>query len=533
MRYLLVTGGVISGLGKGITASSLGVLLQTHGCTVTAIKIDPYLNQDSGTISPFEHGECFVLEDGGEVDLDLGSYERFLGIKLTKDNNITTGKVYKKVLEAERRGDYLGATVQIVPHITDAIIEWIQKVGESSKCDVCIIELGGTVGDIESLPFLEALRQMIFSNHSNEWCHVHVSYIPVLKTTNELKTKPTQESIKKVRGYGLNPDFLCLRCEQPINDSIIQKVQKMCGITTSRVLKNIDVSNIYHVPLYFSSIIGEMWKVLNLDDKPQSGEKWEEWKRISSEFEKDYPSIKVAIIGKYSGLKDSYLSLSHAIKHAAVHLKRTAHIDLIESSNFIKNTNLSTLKEYGVVIIPGGFGVRGVMGMIEVVRYVRENNIPTLGICLGMQIMIIEWCGSVCGLKANSTEFDPTTPDPVLIVMDEQEKKLGGTMRLGKERVYLEPDSKVENIYQSIITDERHRHRYEVNPDYHCYFKYPIDLRISGWAGLALGGKRVEIIEHTTHPFYIGCQFHPEYQTYPTKPHPLFVHLLKSVLSKK
>ena len=521
MRYLLVTGGVISGLGKGITASSLGVLLQAHGCTVTAIKIDPYLNQDSGTLSPFEHGECFVLADGGEADLDLGSYERFLGIELCRDNNITTGKIYRKVLEAERRGDYLGATVQIVPHITDAIINWIDRVGNDDNFDVCILELGGTVGDIESLPFLEALRQMK-NDHQNIFCHVHVSYLPVLKTTSEIKTKPTQESVKNVHRYGLGPDCLCLRCEEDIPDDLLLKIHRYCGVPTTRLLKNIDVSNIYEVPLNFSGVIGSLWSSLQLLAQPEPTTRWAEWRSIAYQFNIKYPSITIGIVGKYSGLHDSYLSLCHAIKHAAVYLQRSADIKFIESSSAHA---LNVLATCDAVIIPGGFGQRGIEGMVLAAQYTRMQGIPTLGICLGMQVMVIEWARNVLRWKdANSLEFNPDTEYPVLIIMDPDTQQLGGTMRLGLQPVCINAGTRCREIYSTAEPLERHRHRYEVNPEYrHRLGKGNLHL-----AAFDKSGMRVEMIEHATHRFYVGCQFHPEYQTYPGKPHPLFLELIRS-----
>jgi len=520
MRYLLITGGVISGLGKGITASSLGVLLQTHGCKVTVIKIDPYLNQDSGTLSPFEHGECFVLTDGGEVDLDLGNYERFLGIQLSRDNNITTGKIYRKVLKAERRGDYLGLTVQIVPHITDAIINWISSVSKSKDYDVCIIELGGTVGDIESLPFLEALGQMI---QSLPFCHVHVSYLPVLKTTNEIKTKPTQESVKNVRRYGLNPDFLCLRCEEDIPQNILDKISKFCGVSKTHILKNVDVSNIYDVPINFSWVIPYLWETLQLPGEPISLQSWQKWKNIASEFNRDYPIVTVGVVGKYTGLRDSYLSLCHAIKHAAITLKRRAIIRFIESSN-LNGDNIDIINQCDAIIIPGGFGQRGIEGMILAAEYTRTHNIPSLGICLGMQIMVIEWARNVLGWSdASTTEFNPNTTHTMYVVINPDQDNLGGTMRLGLYPIV--PIGSTLKYYDDIQPIERHRHRYKVNPKYYSHLQ-------SGELELSFDktGECVELVNNVKKRFYLGCQFHPEYQTYPDKPHPLFVHLIKNTI---
>jgi CTP synthase len=525
MRYLLVTGGVISGLGKGITASSLGVLLQTHGCKVTAVKIDPYLNQDSGTIGPFEHGECFVLADGGEADLDLGSYERFLGIKLSKNHNINTGKIYRRVLEAERRGEYLGSTVQIVPHVTDCIINWLKEVTVNDSADVCIIELGGTVGDIESLPFLEALRQMI-QDPQDIFCQVHVSYLPVLKTTCELKTKPTQETVQNVRRYGLSPDFLCLRCEEYIPENIIAKVSKFCGVRKQRILTNVDVSNIYNVPLTFAGCISELWSALRLVGNPQATMRWGQWNILAHTFEQPFPELTIGIVGKYTGLRDSYLSLSHALKHAAMQLQQRVNIVYLDSETF----STSQLEQCLGIIIPGGFGQRGIEGMIGAAKTSRCKGLPTLGICLGMQVMVIEWTRNVLQrLTANSTEFQANTSDPVLTTaIDAGISDLGGTMRLGEQQVTVIAGSKVASVYQTTPITERHRHRYEVNP------KYISELQNSGLkiAGVDSSSQRVEIIEDPESKWYVGCQFHPEYQTYPHQAHPLFLGFIKACVER-
>lgn len=518
MKYILVTGGVISGLGKGITASSIGVLFQRHGCRVSAIKIDPYLNQDSGTMSPFEHGECFVLADGGEADLDLGSYERFLGISLSSDNNITTGKVYRQVLQQERRGEYLGQTVQIVPHITDTIKDRITRVAEKDA-DVCIIELGGTVGDIESLPFLEALRQMV-ADGKDTFCHIHVSYLPVLKTTTELKTKPTQVSVQNIRMYGLAPDFLCLRCEDPIPDTTVAKVCSMTGIPSANILKNVDISNIYKVPVNFEYILPSMWNKLSLAGQPVDIT-WTAWKQLATQFDRVEPQLRVAVVGKYTGLRDSYLSLTHAIKHACVSKGVCPDITFIDAERVTGND----LQGYSGVIIPGGFGERGIQGMIETARYCRINKIPLLGICLGMQIMVIEWCRNVLNItNANSAEFKSDESTQVLKIMDNDTVDMGGTMRLGVEKVHLYPGSSTHQLYNNSVVTERHRHRYEVVPEIHdCLRKSGLTI-----AGVDETGQRVEVIEYDQHPFYVGCQYHPEYQTYPGKPHPMFVGFSES-----
>ncbi|KAI6674558.1 hypothetical protein NL676_002464 [Syzygium grande] len=540
MKYVLVTGGVVSGLGKGVTASSIGVVLKACGLRVTSIKIDPYLNTDAGTMSPFEHGEVFVLDDGGEVDLDLGNYERFLDITLTKDNNITTGKIYQSVLEKERRGDYLGKTVQVVPHVTDAIKDWIQSVsaipvdGKEGPADVCVIELGGTVGDIESMPFIEALRQLSFSVGPDNFCLIHVSLIPVLGVVGEQKTKPTQHSVRELRALGLTPHLLACRSAQPLLENTKEKLSQFCHVPIGNILNIHDVPNIWHVPLLLRnqnahiSILNQLGLV-SIASPPNL----QDWTRRAENFDNLTNSVRIALVGKYVGLTDSYLSVVKALLHACIACSLKPAIDWIAASDLEEDSAKSTpqahaaawetLKNASCVIVPGGFGDRGVTGMILAAKYARENNVPYLGICLGMQISVIEFARSVLGLDtANSTEFDAETPNPVVMFMPEGSRThMGSTMRLGSRRTLFQtPDCITSKLYcNSEYVDERHRHRYEVNPDVIG------NLEEAGlkFVGRDETGRRMEILELPTHQFYVGVQFHPEFKSRPGRPSALFL----------
>ncbi|XP_027936048.1 CTP synthase-like isoform X2 [Vigna unguiculata] len=457
MKYVLISGGVVSGLGKGVTASSIGVVLKACGLRVTSIKIDPYLNIDAGTMSPFEHGEVFVLDDGGEVDLDLGNYERFLDVTLTKDNNITTGKIYQSVLEKERKGDYLGKTVQVVPHITDAIKDWIESVavipvdGKEGPADVCVIELGGTVGDIESMPFIEALRQLSFQVGPDNFCLIHVSLIPVLGVVGEQKTKPTQHSVRELRALGLTPHLLTSRSAEPLLESTKEKLSKFCHVPIENILNIHDVPNIWHIPLLLRnqnahhSILQQL-NLLNQATPPDL----QQWTEMAETFDSLTESVRIAMVGKYVGLTDSYLSVVKALLHACVARSFKPSIDWIAASDLEDEsakstpeahaTAWTTLKSADCVLVPGGFGDRGVRGMMLAAKYARENNVPYLGICLGMQISVIEFARSVLGWeKANSVEFDAQTPNPVVIFMPEGSRThMGSTMRLGSRRTLLQ-----------------------------------------------------------------------------------------------
>jgi CTP synthase len=548
MRYVVVSGGVLSGLGKGVTASSIGVLLKAAGLRVTAVKIDPYLNTDAGTMSPFEHGEVFVLDDGGEVDLDLGNYERFLDINLGKDNNITTGKIYSKVLEAERRGDYLGKTVQVIPHITDAVQEWIEDVakqpadGSLEEPDVCVIELGGTVGDIESAPFVEALRQFQFRVGVENCCFVHVSLVPVIGVVGEQKTKPTQHTVQVLRGLGISPDMLVCRSEIPLTDEVREKLALFCHVKPEAVLSASDVSNIYHVPLVLeeqgvSQMLSERLKF----DLPDSRPLLDDWRAMAARVDGLEGEVHIAMVGKYTGLSDSYLSVIKSLQHASFAVGRKLVIDWIEASHLEdlngaksedvvkQNTEAwELLKKADGILVPGGFGDRGVEGKIIAAGYARENNIPYLGICLGLQVAVIEFCRNVLGWAgANSTEFDDQTPHPVVVFMPEISKThLGGTMRLGSRPTLFQVDScEIKLLYgDEEYVDERHRHRYEVNPD--CVDAIESNGLI--FVGKDRSGQRCEIFELKSHPYFVGTQYHPEFKTRPNRPSPPFLGLLKA-----
>lgn len=546
MKYVLVTGGVVSGLGKGVTASSIGVLLKACGLRVTSIKIDPYLNTDAGTMSPFEHGEVFVLDDGGEVDLDLGNYERFLDIKLTRDNNITTGKIYQAVIDKERRGDYLGKTVQVVPHITNEIQEWIERVamnpvdGTEKPADVCVIELGGTIGDIESMPFIEALGQFSYRVGSGNFCLVHVSLVPVLNVVGEQKTKPTQHSVRVLRGLGLMPDILACRSTEPLEGNVKLKLSQFCQVPVSNIVNLHDVTNIWHIPLLLRdqrahesilNVLG-LWSVGKVTQEP----KLSEWTDRASKFDKLKSPVRIAMVGKYTGISDSYLSVLKALLHASVSLDRKLVVDWVPSCDLEDSAAKETpdayekawdlLKGANGVLVPGGFGDRGVQGKILAAKYARENNVPYLGICLGMQIAVIEYARSVMNLcGANSTEFDPATKTPCVIFMPEgSTTHMGATMRLGSRRTFFQVNNcKSAKLYANAnYVDERHRHRYEVNPDMVSEF----EKAGLSFVGRDESGRRMEIIELPAHRFFVGTQFHPEFNSRPGKPSPLFLGLI-------
>ncbi|PKU77595.1 CTP synthase 1-like [Dendrobium catenatum] len=543
MKYVLVTGGVVSGLGKGVTASSIGVVLKACGLRVTSIKIDPYLNTDAGTMSPFEHGEVFVLDDGGEVDLDLGNYERFLDIKLTRDNNITTGKIYQYVIDKERRGDYLGKTVQVVPHITDAIQEWIERVaivpvdGKEGPADVCVIELGGTIGDIESMPFIEALGQFSYRVGPGNFCLIHVSLVPVLNVVGEQKTKPTQHSVRGLRGLGLTPNILACRSASPLDENVKEKLSQFCHVPIANIVTLYDVPNIWHIPLLLrdQKAHNAILRALNLQSNMREPmlKEWTSMVKVSDSLR---DPVRIAMVGKYTGLSDSYLSVLKALLHAAVYCGKKLIVDWVTSTDLEDNTAQeeplvhdaawNLLKGADGILVPGGFGDRGVQGKILAAKYAREKNKPYLGICLGMQIAVIEFARNVLNLQdANSTEFDPNTKNPCVIFMPEGSKThMGGTMRLGSRRTYFQvKDCKSAKLYRNVAyVDERHRHRYEVNPD------LVMKLERSGLAfvGKDESGKRMEIVELPTHPYYVGVQFHPEFKSRPGKPSAVFVGLI-------
>lgn len=544
MKYVIVTGGVLSGLGKGITASSIGILLKAAGLRLTSIKIDPYLNCDAGTMSPFEHGEVFVLDDGGEVDLDLGNYERFLDIALGRDNNITTGKVYANVIEKERRGDYLGKTVQVVPHITNEIQDWIVRVanvcsdGSGETPDACIIELGGTVGDIESAPFIEALRQFQFRVGQNNVCFVHVSLVPVMGPVGEQKTKPTQHTVKELRGLGIIPDILVCRSEKPLEADTRAKLAAFCHVDEEAVVSAHDVSNLYQIPssFYEQSVLRKVSQQLGFE-VPDELPFLDEWQRMADKIDTLSEEVHIAMVGKYTGLSDSYLSVIKALQHSALAVDRKLVIDWIESTDLDPNENSEKqdeawelLKAADGILVPGGFGIRGIEGKIAAAHYARTNNVPYLGVCLGLQTATIEFCRNVLGLEnANSTEFDENTPTPAVIFMPEISKThMGGTMRLGtKPTPFLVDDCKIRRLYGGADhVDERHRHRYEVNPD----LIEQIEAAGLVYVGKDETGLRCEIMELNDHPYFVGTQYHPEFKSRPNRPSPPFLGLLKAAV---
>ncbi|GIL87264.1 hypothetical protein Vretimale_1778 [Volvox reticuliferus] len=543
-KYVLVTGGVVSGLGKGVTASSIGVLLKNCGYRVTSIKIDPYLNVDAGTMSPFEHGEVFVLDDGGEADLDLGNYERFLDITLTRDSNITTGKIYQAVIERERRGDYLGKTVQVVPHITDAIQDWIQRVaaqpvdGKAGVPHVCVIELGGTVGDIESAPFVEALRQFCIRVGDNNICNVHVSLVPVIGVVGEQKTKPTQHSVQVLRSLGITPTLLACRSSYPLEDSVRSKLALFCNVATANVLSLHDVSNIWRVPLLMQEqgahhILCAKLGLTEADKLDLSS-----WKvNLADRWDSLIDPVKITLIGKYTNLSDAYLSVIKSLQHACMEARVKLELEWVEAASLESESKESDpalydaswrkLAEADGILVPGGFGSRGVEGKILAANYARINKKPYLGICLGMQIAVIEYVRNVLGLtEANSTEFAPATPHPAVVFMPEiSTTHKGGTMRLGARRTILQTMSCISaKLYQrDQYIDERHRHRYEVNPD----LVPKLEEAGMHFVGRDETGERMEILELVNHPadhpYYVAAQFHPEFKSRPGKPSPLFL----------
>ncbi|KAI9103287.1 CTP synthase N-terminus-domain-containing protein [Phlyctochytrium arcticum] len=545
MKYILVTGGVISGIGKGVIASSTGLLLRTRGFKVTSIKIDPYLNIDAGTLSPLDHGEVFVLDDGGEVDLDLGNYERFLDITLTRENNITTGKIYKSVIERERKGDYLGKTVQVVPHVTNAIQEWVERVAKipvddsGATPDVCIVELGGTVGDIESAPFVEAMRQFQFRVGHENFCLIHVSLIPVVGSVGEQKTKPTQASVRDLRGLGLSPDLVACRSSKPLDDDVKEKISMFCHVPKSHVMAVHDCKSVYHVPLLLDQqgMLDVLEKRLQLipHQTPNSMQLYNKWKELTVRHDRLHDAVKIVLVGKYTHLKDSYISVVKALEHAALSCNLKLTIEWVEAADLETGTlSVDPIKYHEAwkvlvgasgILVPGGFGHRGTEGKIAAAKWARENKIPYLGICLGMQLAVIEFARNVCGLVgANSAELDQDTPHPVVINMPEISATImGGTMRLG-DRVTIFQDGTENTLTRRLygspnVVHERHRHRYEVNP---THVKTIEDAGMS-FIGKDEKGERMIIVELKDHPFFVGTQFHPEYKTRPLKPTPVFL----------
>ena len=524
-KYIFVTGGVVSSLGKGITAASLGRLLKERGYSVTIQKFDPYINIDPGTMNPYEHGEVFVTDDGAETDLDLGHYERFIDTNLTKYNNVTTGKIYQAVINKEREGKYLGKTVQVIPHITNEIKSKIEIVGKENNSDIVITEIGGTVGDIESTPFLEAIRQFRYDVGRENVIYIHVTLLPYLKAAGELKTKPSQHSVKELMSLGIRPDILVCRTEHPINEDIKRKLSLFCDIDIDAVIEAPDAKTIYEVPLIMeeNGLAKVACKKLGIEDKTFDLQNWTD---IVNKIKNPKANIKLAVVGKYIELKDAYISINEAIEHAAYDLGLKAHIHYIQAEDLDPNI----LKEYSGILVPGGFGDRGVQGKIDAINFARENKIPFLGICLGMQTAVIEFARNVVGLEnANSSEFDKNTKYPVIDILPDQKdiKNIGGTMRLGLYPCKLEEGTLAKELYSSDLIHERHRHRFEFNNEFKETLK-KAGLIISGSSP---DGRLAEIIElpREMHPFFIAGQFHPEFKTRPGKPHPLFKGFIKAI----
>uniref|UniRef100_H2YNU0 CTP synthase n=1 Tax=Ciona savignyi TaxID=51511 RepID=H2YNU0_CIOSA len=602
MKYILVSGGVISGIGKGVISSSIGTILKSYGHRVTAIKIDPYLNIDAGTFSPYEHGEVFVLDDGGEVDLDLGNYERFLNVKLHKDNNITTGKIYQHVISKERKGDYLGKTVQVVPHVTDAIMEWVERVakvpvnGDSEEPEVCIIELGGTIGDIEGMPFVEAFRQFQFRVKSENFCNIHVSLVPQPSTTGEQKTKPTQHSVRALRGLGLSPDLIFCRSQTPLERAVKEKISNFCHVGPEQVITVHDVSSLYRVPyvLEKQNLSGYFHKRLGLTKRLRKS-MLSQWNTLAEKYDRLQTCTNIALVGKYTRLEDSYASVIKALRHASLAINRKLNLTIINSTHLEEET----LKDNPVVyheawknlcsadglLVPGGFGLRGIEGMVSAVKWARLNKKPYLGVCLGLQVAAIEFARNVLNMEdANSSEINPNTSHPVVVDMPEHNKgDMGGTMRLGLRRtVFQTDDSILRKLYNrpDNFVDERHRHRYEINPNYiHLY-----EEKGFMFVGHDVEGLRMEIMELkeellkatkpelflarvgeiitpnsvitwsafncqfvfkscvsstysllfsvSDHQYFVGVQFHPEFTSRPIDPSPPYLGLLLAASEK-
>lgn len=529
-KYIFVTGGVVSGLGKGITAASLGRLLKARGLKVAAQKLDPYINVDPGTMSPYQHGEVFVTEDGAETDLDLGHYERFIDEDLNRYSNLTTGKVYWNVLNKERRGEYLGSTVQVIPHITDEIKEFVYRVGKQTDADVVITEIGGTIGDIESQPFLEAVRQISLEVGRENSMFIHVTLVPYLKGSEEHKSKPTQHSVKELQGMGINPDIIVLRCDEPLEESIFQKISLFCNVGQDCVIENRTLPNLYEAPLMLEkqNFSDAVCRKLHLDPPKADLREWEQLvERICNRDQE----VSIGLVGKYVKLHDAYLSVAEALNHAGYAYHSHVRIHWIDSESITRENAGEILAGLQGILIPGGFGSRGIEGMILATEYAREHKIPYLGICLGMQIAVIEYARNKAGLlDAHSGEFDEQCANKVIDFMPGQSEDLdkGGTLRLGSYPCLIQENTKMEECYGADLIYERHRHRYEFNNAYREKLEQA-GLRISGTSP---EGRLVETVELSDHPFYVGVQFHPEFKSRPNEPHPLFCGFIGAALKQ-
>ena len=531
-KYIFFTGGVVSSVGKGVTAAALGRLLKERGFKVAVQKLDPYINVDPGTMSPYQHGEVFVLDDGAETDLDLGHYERFIDVRLNRVCNVTTGQVYAEIITKERRGDFLGGTIQVIPHITNEIKRRIGLVAKTTGAEIVLVEIGGTVGDIESLPFLEAIRQMRTDLGRENSLYIHVTWLPYIGATSELKTKPTQHSVRELRSIGISPDIIVPRSDYPLEDGICEKIALFCDVERKAIFPMVTTPILYEVPLILEKMGAGDYVLNRLGLKARQKPDWSEWETLIAKVKQSKPVVKVALVGKYVELHDAYMSVREALKHAALHVGVEVDLAWVHSSDLEKGKGWDVVKSADGIIIPGGFGSRGTEGKIQAARYARENKIPYLGLCLGMQLMVVEFGRYVYGTdQVNSTEFDRSTLQPVIDLMPDQRDiaDMGGTMRLGLYPCKLIPGTKAASAYAEFTQDkivyERHRHRFEFNNAYREVFQNAGMV----FSGLSPDGRLVEIAEIQDHPFMVGTQFHPEFLSRPNRPHPLFVGFIRAV----
>jgi CTP synthase len=527
-KYIFFTGGVVSSVGKGVTAAAIGRLLKERGFKVGVQKLDPYINVDPGTMSPYQHGEVFVTDDGAETDLDLGHYERFIDIRLKKECNVTTGQVYAEVISKERRGDYLGGTIQVIPHITNEIKRRISLVSKTTEAEIILIEVGGTVGDIESQPFLEAIRQLRSDLGRENTMFVHLTWLPTIGATGEMKTKPTQHSVRELRSIGISPDMIIARSDFPIQSELCEKIALFCDVSKEAVIPMVTAKNLYEVPLLLEKAnVGEL-VLKRLEMQPKQKPDWTQWDIMVQKISKERQKLRIALVGKYVELHDAYMSVREALNHAAIYQELDLDIDWIHSSDLEKGKHFSQLELADGIIVPGGFGSRGIEGKISAARFARENKVPYLGLCLGMQLMVVEFGRYIFNDETvNSSEFDHTTSYPVIDLMPDQQHitDLGGTMRLGLYPCKLQPNTIAKESYGVDLVEERHRHRFEFNN------RYREEYQKNGmvFSGLSPDGKLVEIVEIQDHPFMLATQFHPEFLSRPNRPHPLFIKYIQAV----
>jgi len=530
-KYIFFTGGVVSSVGKGVTAAALGRLLKERGFSVTAQKLDPYINVDPGTMSPYQHGEVYVLDDGAETDLDLGHYERFMDTSLNRVCNFTTGQVYAEVIAKERRGDYLGGTIQVIPHITNEIKRRIALAAKTTNAEIVIVEVGGTVGDIESLPFLEALRQMRSDVGRENTLFIHVTWLPHIGATGELKTKPTQHSVSELRSIGISPDLIVARSDYPVEDELCDKIALFCDVERKAVIPMVTSDVLYEIPLILERATVGNYVLKRLGLEARQNPDWRDWETLIATARTPKPTVNIALVGKYVELHDAYMSVREALKHAALALGVEVSISWVHSTDLERDNNWEAVNQANGIIVPGGFGSRGTEGKIEAIHYARENKVPYLGLCLGMQLMVVEFARAAFkNDQVNSTEFDRSTPCPVIDLLPDQRDivDMGGTMRLGLYPCCLQPGTKAIEAYGKDFVQERHRHRFELNNAY----REALEEHGMRFSGLSPDGRLVEIAEIIDHPYMVGTQFHPEFLSRPNRPHPLFVGLLKAACER-